>query len=365
MDSGDVVIIGAGLIGLSLAFELADRGATVRVFDKGEPGKAASWAGAGMLAPHTENIEDDVLLKLCVRSLEMYPAYVRSIHQESGIDPQLQLDGILSVAFDTNALHELRERVKRLRLRGAMCEILNRKQTLALEPGIGKHTVGAMLVRGEGQVDNRRLGRALLVACEERGVHIKTNVAELAVECDARRVLGVRTDRGFVAADSVVNATGAWAAQLAGVPSQYVPRVRPVKGQMLAIEIPRGFMRRVAWVPSAYLVPRADGRLLVGATVEEAGFDTRATVAGMRTLLHAAIEAAPALRDFTVSEMWAGLRPATPNERPFLGSTKLAGYFLATGHYRNGILLAPITATLLADEIQGKGPGLAFSNLAS
>jgi len=365
MDSGDVVIIGAGLIGLSLAFELAERGATVRVFDKAEPGKGASWAGAGMLAPYTENIEDEELLGLCVRSLEMYPAYVRAVREQSGIDPHLQLDGIVSPAFDADALQRLRARIKRLRAHGATCEILNRKQTLTLEPGIGKHTVGAMLVRGEGQVDNRRLGRAVLAACEERRVRVKTQVAELAVECSARRVLGVRTDRGFVSADAVVNAAGAWAAQLPGIPAQYIPKVRPVKGQMLALEIPRGFMRHVAWVPGAYLVPRADGRLLVGATVEEAGYDTRTTAAGIQELLHAAIEAAPALRDFTVSEMWAGLRPGTPNQRPFLGQTKLDGYFLATGHYRNGILLAPVTAKLLADEIQGalQDKGAQYANL--
>jgi glycine oxidase len=204
-----------------------------------------------------------------------------------------------------------------------------------------------LLVHGEGQIDNRRLGRALTAACQARGVTIHTGIRNLTLEFDARRVLGVRTEVGYFAADAVINAAGAWAAHIGGVPLDCVPEVRPVKGQMLALAIPPNFVRHTTWVPGAYLVPRADGRLLVGATAEEAD-DVRVTAAGMHSLLHAAIEAAPALRDFAVTESWAGLRPATPDERPYLGGTAREGYFLATGHYRNGILLAPVTARRLA-----------------
>jgi glycine oxidase len=196
----------------------------------------------------------------------------------------------------------------------------------------------------------------LLAACENRGVRVHTGIGSLAVECDARRVLGIRTDVGFVPADTVINAAGAWAAAIPGVPEEFVPPVHPVKGQMLAIELPMGLMRRTVWVPGGYLVPRSDGRLLVGATVEAAGFDGRITAGGMHALLHAAVLAAPALRDFTVSESWTGLRPGTPDERPVLGATALDGYFIAAGHYRNGILLAPATARLIADAVQGAQP---------
>jgi glycine/D-amino acid oxidase-like deaminating enzyme len=178
-------------------------------------------------------------------------------------------------------------------------------------------------------------------------VRIHTGVGSLALECDARRILGVRTDLGYFAAGAVINAAGASAARLNGVPPECVPPVRSVKGQMLSIQLPVGFMRRTTWVPGAYFVPRGDGRLLVGATVEEAD-DLRVTASGIHALLHAAVRAAPALGEFTVSETWAGLRPATPDERPCLGATSRQGYFVATGHYRNGILLAPATARLVA-----------------
>lgn len=343
----NVAIAGAGIIGLAIAFELAGRGARVRVYDTGEPARAASWAAAGMLAPLTEHLADEAMQSLCESSLTMYPAFAESVRDASGVDPHLRLDGILHAAYSGERCEHLRARAAELRNAGHAAEFLSREETLRAEPALGKSVLGALLVHGEGQIDNRRLGRALTAACSARGVSIHTGVRELTLEFDARRVLGVRTDLGYFGADAVINAAGAWAAQLAGVPGECVPEVRPVKGQMLALGIPPGFVRRTTWVPGAYLVPRSDGRLLIGATAEEAD-DVRVTAGGVHALLHAAIEAAPALRDFAVTETWAGLRPATPDERPYLGATAREGYFLATGHYRNGILLAPVTARRLA-----------------
>jgi glycine oxidase len=355
MDSlgGDVVIAGAGLIGLAVAFELAERGATVRVFDTGEPGRAASWAGAGMLAPFTEAVEDRALLDLCASSLAAYPEFVQRVREASGIDPKLRLDGIVNVAFDETQFKRVAARVRHLRATGIACDLLDRAQTLALEPALGANVVGAGVVRCEGSVDNRRLGRALLAACIARGVLV-SQVTSIGVECDGRRALGVRTDRGFVPASAIVNACGAWAGSLDGVPAAYLPPVFPVKGQMLALSVPDGLVRRPVWVPGAYFVPREDGRLLVGATVESEGFDTRATAEGIHALLDAALAAAPALRGFSIAETWAGLRPGSPDGRPFIGASPLEGFYLATGHFRNGILLAPATATLVADAIAGE-----------
>lgn len=349
---GDVAIIGAGIIGLSIAFELASRGALVRVYDTGAPGKAASWAAAGMLAPLTERLADEAMQALCESSLSMYPSFVKSLQDAGAVDPHLRLDGILHTAYSAAAFEKLQLRAKALGERGHRGTLLDRAQTLSAEPVLGKNVAGALLVEGEGQIDNRRLGRALLAACEARGVRVQAGLEKVAIECDARRVLGVRTNIGYVAAGAVINAAGAWSAQLEGVPASCVPPVEPVKGQMLAIEIPRGLMRRTTWVPGGYLVPRQDGRLLAGATVERSGFDLRVTAGGLNGLLSSVLAAAPALRDFAVSESWAGLRPATPDERPVLGPTGLAGYYVATGHYRNGILLAPATARLLADAVE-------------
>ncbi len=360
-ESGDVVVIGAGLIGLSIAFELAQRGANVRVLDAAEPAKAASWAGAGMLAPLTEQIADPAMQALCEKSLVLYPEYIDKIRAGSDIDPKLKLDGVLSVAFDDGQLDRLDVRAAQLRAQQHACRLYNRDETLALEPALSGAVLGSLLVSEEGQVDNRRLGRALQAACARDGVTLQVAVKQLSVECDARRVLGVRTETGFLPAGAIVNAAGAWSAQIQGIPHDCIPPVRPIKGQMLVIEIPKGFVRHPCWLPGAYVVPRDDGRLLVGATIEDVGFDTRVTGDGLRNLLEGVLDAAPALGSFSVSETWAGLRPGTPDERPFLGSTPLSGYFLATGHYRNGILLAPVTARYLADAIEGKQYSSAFS----
>jgi glycine oxidase len=361
--SGDVAVIGGGLIGLAIAFELAERGATVRLYDRSEPARAASWAGAGMLAPYTERLEDEELLRLCEASLSEYPAFVERVRAASGVDSYLRLDGIVHAAYDDLALERLREHGHALQARGVTCEMLDRTQILAAEPWLGYHVTGGLLVAGEGHVDNRRLGRALVAACAERGVSL-VQVASLRVECDTRRALGVRTNLGFTPAAAVVNACGAWASQLDGLPDDARPPVEPIKGQMLALQVPDSFVRRATWVPDAYFVPREDGRLLVGATVERTQFDARVTAEGMHRLLHAALEAAPALALFTVSETWSGLRPGTADGRPFLGPTSLEGLYVATGHYRNGILLAPATARLLANAVGGEAaPELAAFSL--
>jgi glycine oxidase len=352
-DRGDVVVVGAGLIGLAIAFELAERGATVRVYDRGEPGRAASWAGAGMLAPHTERVADEALLDFCASSLREYPAFVERVQAASGIDPHLRLNGVVHAAFNNADLERLKRHAEALAARNVATETLDRASLLSAESWLGSHVAGGMLVKGEGCVDNRRLGRALVSACQTRGVLIERSSA-LRVECDERRVLGLRTDLGFVTAGAIVNACGAWASQLQGMPSTCVPPIEPIKGEMLALAAPVDFVRHATWVPGAYLVPRDDGRLLVGATVERAGFDERVTAHGMRELLQAALSAAPSLRSFAVTESWAGLRPGTPDGLPFLGRTPIVGFFLACGHYRNGILLAPATARLIAGAIETK-----------
>jgi glycine oxidase len=352
-ENADIAVVGAGLIGLAIAFELAEQGATVRVYDRDEPARAASWAGAGMLAPFAENAKDEALLALCAGSLTEYPRFAERVCAVSDVDPRLHLDGIVHAAFGEAQRVRLQQRAGCFRERGVDCEMLDRAQTIALEPWLGRHVSGALFVRREGHVDNRRLGRALVAACRARGVAI-ARIGSLAVECDARRVLGVRTDLGFTPAGAVINAAGAWAGRVDGVPTACLPPVEPRKGQMLALETPAGFVRHATWTSQAYLVPRDDGRLLVGATDERVGFDLRVTAAGIGGLLEAVLAAAPSLGGFTISETWTGLRPGTPDGRPYLGTTPLSGLYVAAGHYRNGILLAPITARLLSACVRGE-----------
>ncbi len=344
----DVIVVGAGLIGLGIAYELAKRDVAVTVYDRDEPARAASWAGAGMLAPFSEATPDVAMLALCRDSLAMYPEFVAELRERTGVDARYRRDGTLHVALDRAQLAELALHAETFRANGGEVSMLDRGDVLSREPMLAKDLAGALFVANEAQVDNRRLGRALLAACESLGVRF-ARVEQLALECDVRRVRGVRTAHGFATAATVINAAGAWAGELAGVPDRARIPVRPVAGEMLALAVPRDAVRSVVWLGHRYLVPRGDGRLLVGATVEARGFDARVTAAGVHDLLDAALAVAPALASFAVVETWAGLRPGSHDGRPYLGPSALEGYVVASGHFRNGILLAPITARLIAD----------------
>lgn len=350
---GDAVVVGGGLIGLGVAHELAGRGATVTLVDTGEPGASASWAGAGLLAPDSEAMPSAALRALSRDSLERYPRFVAGLYEETGVDARLRLDGIVRLAPTVPEGDRLKAHGEELRAEGVATVWLSRAQTVATEPAVAGSVRGALVVEREGHVDNRRLGRALRAACGQRGVRFATQQRSVALEIDERRVRGVRTDGGFIAAHSVVNAAGAWAAAVEGVPAAARITVFPVKGQMLALAMPRGLVRRNVWYPGGYASPRDDGRLLIGATVEDAGFNVRVTAQGLRDLLSAALAALPALRGLTISESWAGVRPATPDGLPYLGATNVEGYFVATGHFRNGILLTPATAQAVADAVAG------------
>ncbi len=348
MSAGPVAIVGGGLIGTAIAYELAKRGADVTVFDRAEPARAASWAGAGMLAPFSEGLPDPALLALCRASHAAYPAFIEELRACTGLDSRLLRYGTLHVALDDAELAELVKLAPVYARNGGDVVVLDRAQTLEREAAAARTVTGSLFIANEAQVDNRRLGRALVAACTTLGVRFE-RTDELALQTDARRVRGLHSKHGFVPATVVVNAAGAWAGSIEGVPREARVPVFPVAGEMLAIAVPHAFARALIWHRHTYLVPRDDGRLLVGATVVERGFDSRVTAAGLQALLAAALRAAPSLGDFAVVESWAGLRPGSPDKRPFLGATPVEGYYVAAGHFRNGILLAPITARILAD----------------
>ena len=350
----EVCVIGAGLIGLASARELALRGATVRIFDARTPARAASWAGAGMLAPYSEAGSDSAMLELCIRSLQMYPAFVDELREATGFDPHFRRDGTIELAEDAEHATRLREHAHALCLRGVDAAFKDEAQIRELEPALEGAPFGGSFIADEAQVDNRRLGRALLAACAKLGVRIDGEVGDVAIEVDKRRVRGLRTARGFVAAPIVINAAGAWADRIAGLPAALRVPIVPIKGQMIALQMSEPLIRRLVWLPFPYLVPRSDGRLLIGATLERAGFDVRVSAGGVAGLLTRAIRAMPGLAQLPIVETWAGLRPGTSDGRPLLGPTSLEGYFIAGGHFRNGILLTPISALILADYVEGK-----------
>ena len=349
----EICVLGAGLIGLSIARELALRGARVRLFDPAPPARAASWAGAGMLAPYTEAIEDRALRELCIFSLDLYPDFVAALAEQTGFDPELRREGTLQLALDEASHAALSRRVAALQREGVAASMLDRSAVREMEPQLDGAFLGASFVLAEAQIDNRRLGRALLAACVRAGVRIEAEEGGVAIEADARRVRGLRTRRGFVAAETVINAAGAWAGVIDGVPDHVRVPVVPIKGQMVAVDT-RGHLplRRVVWTPLPYLVPRNDGRLLIGSTMERSGFDVRVTAGAVASLIERAAAAVPAIARMPLIETWAGLRPGTPDRSPLLGETALGGYVLAAGHERNGILLTPATARLIADAVE-------------
>jgi len=352
----DVLIIGGGLIGLSSAYELAKRGASVRVFDVGKLKRPASWASAGILGPFVDPISSPALEAFCTQALASYPSFVDDLRAYSDIDPWLRIEGNLKTLFNEEDVTAARARVSELCSRGFHARYLDAQEARSAEPRLGPNVVGAMIIEEEGQIENRRLLSALHTACVSLGVEIAPRDTH-AVRIENEYVRGVQTSEEFIPASTVINAAGAWASHIDGIPEHVHIPVEPVKGQMLALTMPKDFVRRVVWFsPGAhgYAVPRNDGRLLIGATKERVGFDVRITVQGLRTLLDAALEVLPSLRDFPVVETWAGLRPASSDEVPVIGATSVHGYFLATGHLRYGVLLTPTSARLIADIVEGR-----------
>ncbi len=345
----DVLIAGGGIIGCAAAFELAEAKLQVMVVERGEPGGEASWAAAGMLSPTAEHAEHPALAALARASAALYPQWLVGIARLSPVEVGYRCEGTLLVAF-ADAEGALLETV------GG--EKLTLAQARRLEPALSKQAVATCYLADDCQVDNRRLCKALRAAAARAGVSFHTSISVQSLLLESGRATGVRlSDGSTLAAGVVVNAAGCWAGQLGAESARLAP-TRPVRGQMLALHGESAMLRHVVHSHRAYLVPRADGQVLVGSTMEEAGYDKGVTPEGLRGLLAGAREIAPTLAGLSFLEAWAGLRPDTPDHLPILGATDIKGYFIATGHFRNGILLAPITAKLLVAAILGRKPSL-------
>lgn len=340
-----VAIVGGGVVGLGVGWRLAREGWAVTVFERGEAGRGASWAAAGMLAPLAEaHPEERELLALGRVSLELYPRFVADLEAESGRTVGYRSEGTLSVALDRDDAEHLRFQQETRRQIGLPGEWLTGGEARQMEPGLSPRVTGALFAASDHQVDNRALVRALMEAFQHAGgvLREQSPVEEVAIR--GERVEGVVCGGQLQRADQVLLCAGCWSGQIGGLPSQLVPPVRPVKGQMLAVRMEAApLLRHVVRAPEAYLAPKADGRLLIGATQEEVGFDTQVTAGGLLDLLRGAWEAVPGVYELPVLETWAGLRPGTRDNAPILGPTAVEGLFIATGHYRHGILLLPVT----------------------
>jgi glycine oxidase len=346
-----VAIIGAGIVGLGIAWRLASR-AEVVVFDRGKAGMGSSHAAAGMLAACCEaEPGEEALLVLGRESQARWPGFAAELLRASGIDVELRQEGTLVLALTADDQAEAAHRLEFQRKLGLSLEWLSAAATRAREPHLAGKIAGAVFSQEDHQVDNRKVVAALRVAAEAAGVKIHEHRPIKEISIQGVRADGLVLEDGTcVAADHVVLAAGAWSRGIAGLPPDRRPPVRPVKGQMLALRMDPAvpLLNHVLWAPGAYLVPRRDGRLIVGATVEEKGFDDTITAGGLLTLLEAAWRAIPAIEELPVDEIWAGHRPGSRDDAPILGRAPVENLFYATGHHRNGILLAPVTADAMA-----------------
>jgi glycine oxidase len=337
----DVIIIGGGIIGLSLSIALRKRGATVLVIERAEPGREASHAAGGMLVDCPLETTP-ALLELATASAQMYPEFAFELEVESAMRIDLRVQG--TIVFPS-VDHEK-----------ALGVPLSSDQLAELEPSLAHGDRPGYYLK-ERSVDPRAITSAALKAAKNRGVDFSSGDPVTAVNLSDNHVVGVTTTKTSFLAEKVVNCAGAWSSQIRPKIRSHPLPTRPVKGQMLCLAMPsREFIRHVIRTPDVYLIPRSDRRLLIGATVEEAGFDKRTVPETIQRLHHAALKLVPKLADARILEDWAGLRPGTPDNLPILGATEITGYYVATGHFRDGILLAPITAEVMSAVIEGRKP---------
>ena len=354
----EVVVVGAGIVGCAVAYELARRGVCVQVVDRREVGAGATQASAGVLAPYIEAHDRQALLDLSARSLDLYDEFVARAVEDSGVAVQYVRSGTLEVALEEAGLAHLAEVQRMCAGRGVEAELLDAAAAREAETHLAPRVCGGLRIAPHGFVGARDLTDALRSAAVAHGVSFRTATAATRVAADGD---GVRIDTAGegLLCDTAVLAAGSWSGRIEVDGAEPLP-VRPVRGQLLHLGWPAPALGRVVWAPGCYVVPWSDGSVLVGATVEEVGFDERATVAGVQALIDATGEVLPAVREASFKTARVGLRPATPDRLPVIGrSAAVPGLVYASGHFRYGVLLAPLTAALVADIVDGHGSGAA------
>lgn len=351
MNTSDILIIGGGVIGLAIAREMRRRGdLSIRILERGRPGREASWAAAGILAPQVEADEDGAFFRLCYQSNKMYPEFAAELFEETGINIELDRRGLLYLGFDEQDEAEFDLRFRWQRAAGLRVERLYSSDVRELEPNVSESVRCGLLFPDDGQVENRKLIEALMLYSDANQIEIVTD-DEARLVSPSNKAVKVETNRDVYQAGTVVIATGAWTSLIEFGEGALPIEVKPIRGQMISYR-PQATFSHVVYSQRGYLVPRADGRLLVGATVEDVGFDKATTSDGIAKLKQIGTQIAPCLERLDITDQWAGLRPFAFRDEPFIGEVPgMKNVFAAVGHYRNGILLAPITAKMIADQI--------------
>ena len=349
MKSFDAAIAGGGLIGSAIALELAQAGLSVAVFEKGEPGREASWASAGILSPAPETQGMIPIVPLAKASIVLYPEFVANVEGISGQNVGFRPFGTMDVLFSRDAKRDLSTLIALHHGLGLKAEPLHPEEARELEPALSPEAEAAALRPDEASIDNRALTQAVLHATQKSGAEIFPDKVVEAIWREGSRCAGLKLRNENVSAKWTIIASGCFSANVEGV-AVYAP-VRPAKGQMASLRADELKIRRVLWSEKIYLVPRNDGRILAGATVEYVGFDKHVTAGAIEKILSDAMELAPGLANARIEETWAGLRPDSPDHLPIVGPTDLEGLLMATGHFRSGVMLTPITAHLIREWI--------------
>lgn len=351
-NNSDVLIIGGGVIGLALARALHKKGISrITIVERGRVGAEASHAAAGMLAPNAETEKTDDFFRLCNESNKLYAEFAAELQDETDIDIELDKQGTLYLALTEEDSAEIRRRFEWQRGAGLAVEHLTAQETRAAEPFVSPDVRESLFFPNDWQVENRKLLHALEKYASLSGIEIRENTLITNLLTENGAITGAETETEKFFAAKVVLATGAWTS-LVKTKTLVLPRITPVRGQMIEFHTAKRLFQKVIYSPRGYLVPRADGRVLAGATVEDAGFDKRTTRAGIDFLQDNAFEISPSLMNLEIADKWAGLRPLAADGLPILGNfPQVENLILATAHYRNGILLAPLTARILAENI--------------
>jgi glycine oxidase len=362
MKSFDVAIAGAGLIGSSIAFELAQAGLKVAVFDRGEPGREASWASAGILSPAPESPAMISMVPLAKASMNLYPALVANVEEISGEKVGYRAKGTMDVFFTKDAIPDLSTLIALHHGMGLKAEPLRPEDARELEPSLSTELEAAALRPEEASIDNRAFTHAMLSAAKKSGAEVFPGANITGIVKEGGRCTGLKVGNETVTAKWTVIAAGCFSAEIEGV-KEFAP-VRPAKGQMVSLRADGLKIERVIWGEKIYIVPRNDGRILAGATVEYVGFDKQVTAGGIEKILSAAIEVIPEFANARIEETWAGLRPDSPDHLPILGPADVDGLVIATGHFRSGVLLTPITARLVRQWITERSVELDWERLS-
>jgi glycine oxidase len=362
MKSFDVAIAGAGLIGSSIAFELAQAGLKVAIFDRCEPGREASWASAGILSPAPESPAMISMVPLAKASMNLYPALVANVEEISGEKVGFRPKGTIDVFFNKDAISDLSTLIALHHGMGLKAEPLRPEDARELVPSLSPELEAAALRPEEASIDNRALTHAMLSAAKKSGVEVFAGKGVTGIVQEGGRCTGLKLANETVSAKWTVIAAGCFSAEIEGV-KDFAP-VRPAKGQMVSLRSDELEIERVIWGEKIYIVPRNDGRILAGATVEYVGFDKQVTAGGVEKILSAAIEVIPEFANARIEETWAGLRPDSPDHLPIIGPTDIDGLVIATGHFRSGVMLTPITARLVRQWITERSVELDWERLS-